>query len=440
MPIGGGAPRAICEDVREAVWTHDGKDLIVTRDIGGRHHIECPIGNVLYESGHWISQIRPSPSGDRFGFIEHLLFGDDGGAAVIIDRNGKEIARSSTWGSTSGLAWNPKGDEVWLSSEGDAGRNIFAVGVAGPERIVLSLPGRHSLHDIAPDGRLLMGIEDGRREAVVGHPGDPKERNLTWFDWSWIGGLSEDGKMVLLVEQAAGVHGRNTIYVRPVDGGPAMRIGEGTARGKPISRDGQWIVAEVSQRPSRLDILPIGTGQVRPIPMQTIENVLGWQLFSDNRRLAVLGQQAGEPLHLFELTIDGSKPPRQISPLPIAWPIVMSNDEHTIAATGPDDRVILIPVNGGEPQRVESCGPGDVPIGWTTDNRALWVYHRARTNASIDRADISGTGRTRWHTIQPADSAGILDIMPVHITADGQTYGYGYRRVVSDLYVVSGLI
>ena len=36
--------------------------------------------------------------------------------------------------------------------------------------------------------------------------------------------------------------------------------------------------------------------------------------------------------------------------------------------------------------------------------------------------------------------AGILDIMPVHITPNGKTYAYGYRRLLSDLYVVTGLL
>jgi len=30
--------------------------------------------------------------------------------------------------------------------------------------------------------------------------------------------------------------------------------------------------------------------------------------------------------------------------------------------------------------------------------------------------------------------------MPVHITPDGQTYAYGYRRQLSDLYIVTGLV
>src|SRR5712691_5023324 len=113
MPLGGSAPRAVCEEVQEASWTADGKELIICRAVGGLYRVESPIGNVLFESANWISHVRPSPAGDRLAFLEHPLYGDDGAAVVIVDRNGKPLVRSSkTWSSTSGLAWTPKGDEV----------------------------------------------------------------------------------------------------------------------------------------------------------------------------------------------------------------------------------------------------------------------------------------------------------------------------------------
>ena len=61
-------------------------------------------------------------------------------------------------------------------------------------------------------------------------------------------------------------------------------------------------------------------------------------------------------------------------------------------------------------------------------------------SVTIDRADVSGSERKEWHTMRAADPAGILDIFPVHITADGGTYAYGYRRFLSDLYIVNGLL
>jgi serine/threonine protein kinase len=438
MPLGGGAPRPVCEEVQDAAWTADGKELIIIRSVGGLYRIESPIGNVVYETPRWISHVRPSPSGDWLAFFDHPQWGDDGAAAVAIDRAGNEIVRSTESNSTSGLAWTPKGDEVWVAAARQgSGRGLIGISMSGRERVVLPVPGGLSLHDIAADGRVLIAFQHGRREVVAGHPGDPQERNLAWFDWSWLSNISDDGKLLLLTEQGSAVRGRNTMYVRPVDGGPAVHIGEGHGRGRPFSRDGKWIVA---QTPVGLELLPVGAGQPRLIPTQQLENLLAWQLFPDGQRLLVLGNEPAQPKHLFELPIDGRSPARQISAVVASWPVLLSNDAQTVAAMGPEDRVLLFPVSGGEPRSVASCGAGDVPIGWTPDDRALWVYRRGRVTVTIDRAEIDGSERKPWHTIRPADAAGILDIMPVHITSDGQTYAYGYRRFLSDLYVVNGLL
>ena len=55
------------------------------------------------------------------------------------------------------------------------------------------------------------------------------------------------------------------------------------------------------------------------------------------------------------------------------------------------------------------------------------------------RVDLSTGERTVHHTIRPADPGGIMDLSPTKITPDGQTYAYGYRRYLSDLFVVTGL-
>jgi len=130
---------------------------------------------------------------------------------------------------------------------------------------------------------------------------------------------------------------------------------------------------------------------------------------------------------------------RQITAVPMGWPVLLSNDDRTVAAMGEDDRVLLVSVDGGDVRPAAGCGEGDVPIGWATDDRALYVHRRGRTEVLIERVDIESGERTPWHTIRPADPAGINDIMPICITADGQTYAYGYRRFLSDLYIVSGL-
>jgi eukaryotic-like serine/threonine-protein kinase len=437
VPLGGGAPRVICENVQDAAFMPGGKELVITRNVGGLFRIESPIGNVIYEVARWISDVRPSPKGEHFVFLDHPLWGDNGAEAVVIDRNGKELIRSkNAWNATAGVAWTPKGDEIWVAATASGfGRDLIGISMSGRQRLVLAPHGHLRLEDIASDGRVLVAFESGGRETVAGHPGETLERNLTWFDWSWLADISNDGKLVLLTEQADAVRGRNTMYIRPVDGGPAVHIGEGQGRGKPLSSDGKWITAET---PNGYELVPIGPGQSRKISIH-LERVVAWQLFPDNQRLLVLGSEPGQPMHLYEVPID-SGAPRAISSVVVDWPILLSNSGEQAAAMGPDDRVLLFPILGGDPRPVTTCGPGDVPIGWTTDDRALWVYRRGRVSLTIERAEIEGSGRTPFHTIRPPDPAGIHDLFPVQITPDGQTYAYGYRRFLSDLNIVNGLL
>ena len=439
-PLGGGAPRSLVDGVQDAEWTPDGKNLLIIRHGAGPYRIECPVGTVIYESLQWVSNPRWSPRGDRIAFIEHPLWGDDSGMLVVIDKQGHEIARSSqVWGSTGGLAWTPKGDEVWVAAEAvGRGRDVIAMNMSGRERIALPVAGRLSLHDIDANGRVLIALENARREVVAGRVGDPQERNLSWFDWSWLADLSADGKQILIVEQSAAVVGRNTTFVRPVDGSAAVRIGEGWGRGRPFTRDGSAIVME-SGSPRRLELVPVGAGEARALPYPRIDTLQAWQLFPDEQRLLVLGNDRGHPMHVYEMRLDGDGTLRRISDAQAEWPIVLSHDGETVASVGADRRVHLYSVASGEARPLPGSNPDEVPVEWSPDDRLIYVYRRERSAATINTIDVKSGERREHCTITPGDPAGILDIMPLHITADGTTYAYSYRRFLSDLYVVTGL-
>ena len=63
VPLTGGSPRQIAENVDWADWAPDGKTLAIVRDMGGKQRLEFPVGHVLYETDGWISHPRVSPKG-----------------------------------------------------------------------------------------------------------------------------------------------------------------------------------------------------------------------------------------------------------------------------------------------------------------------------------------------------------------------------------------
>lgn len=42
--------------------------------------------------------------------------------------------------------------------------------------------------------------------------------------------------------------------------------------------------------------------------------------------------------------------------------------------------------------------------------------------------------------LRPADPAGVMNIQPVVLAADRVSYAYGFRRFMSELHVVTGLL
>src|ERR1700689_809883 len=71
VPLSGGAPREILENVNDADWSPDGSALAVSRTLDGKNRIEYPIGKVRFESdGRPPSALRVSPQGDRIAFFE----------------------------------------------------------------------------------------------------------------------------------------------------------------------------------------------------------------------------------------------------------------------------------------------------------------------------------------------------------------------------------
>src|SRR5664280_2602312 len=87
MPLAGGAPREVLENVRSADWTPDGKQLAVTMAAANAKpsRLEFPIGKVLFQAtgDGWPGDPRVSRQGDLVAFVDHSTYGDDGTVAVV---------------------------------------------------------------------------------------------------------------------------------------------------------------------------------------------------------------------------------------------------------------------------------------------------------------------------------------------------------------------
>jgi len=117
----------------------------------------------------------------------------------------------------------------------------------------------------------------------------------------------------------------------------------------------------------------------------------------------------------------------------------VSPDGRFVIVRGPDLKLYLYPVQGGEPTLIPGVTTDDWPAGWSADSRSIFVYRRREIPAKVDHLDIATGRRELWRELKPDDSAGIASIAPVIPTPDGRAYVYGYFRTLSDLYLAQGV-
>jgi DNA-binding winged helix-turn-helix (wHTH) protein len=435
VPITGGSPRQIAENVEWADWAPDGKTLAVVRDAGAKRRLEFPLGHLLYETNGWIGHPRVSPKGDTIAFLDHPSADDDQGVVSLIDLAGHKTVLSTGWESEEGLAWSPDGTEVWFSAtEAGLERRIYAVDLAGHQRLAYHALGGVTLQDIAPDGRVLLTRDENRAGMVGLAAGASKEQDLSWLDWSLPANLSRDGKTLLFDEQGEQSGPTYTVATRSMQGEPPTPLGEGIAGD--LSPDGKWAATVVSY--TQIMLLPTGAGMVKRVdrgPIQRYGHQIHWT--ADEKQIIFPGNLPGHATRCFIQNVDGGAP-RPITPEGVAG-CELSPDGLTVigydlaSATGR-----LYPMDGGPPRAIPGLLPDD-SFSWTSDPHVLYTYQWRQLPIRIYRLNVLTGERQFFREVHSADTTGLCHMSHVLLSGDGRAYVYSYTRMLSDLYLVKGL-
>jgi Serine/threonine protein kinase len=438
VPLAGGPPRELLENVQWADWSPDGKSLAIVRDFGGKNRLEFPIGKSLYETAGFITHPRVSAKGGLVAFLDHPSQGDDGGSVTVVDSAGGRKALSGPWSSAYGLSWAPGGREIWFTATHPGGnRSLYAVSLDGRERLLAKAPGILTLQDVASDGRVLLNHERVRLGILALAPGETKERDLSWLDWSLVRDLSADGKTLLFDESGQGGGPNYSVYIRRTDGSPAVRLGDGAAFA--LSPDGKWVASSPPGTPPRqLVLLPTGPGEPKRLSGDAINHTLTkWS--ADGRQVLFAGNEPGRGVRLYVQNLSGGQP-RPVTPEGVrGFPISLSPDGKLASAVAPDGRAWLYPVDGGERIDIQGLAEGEAPIQWNPDGRFLYVHHVGSLPDRVFRVDRETGRRELWRELMPSDSAGLVAIFGISLSADGKSYAYTYARDLSDLYLVEGV-
>jgi hypothetical protein len=439
VPLGGGEPRAVREEVYDADWTADGGRMAVAPSDSYWFYVQLPLGTTIARSAYGMPFMRIAPDGRGVAFWRQTA-ANSGGSLALAEPGRPERVLCAIDYACSGMAWNPRTRELWYSEVDTAGStSLRAVSMDGRRRRLLRLAGVAALQDIAADGRVLISLGSTRRAIQVLAPGQSEERDLSWLDRSSPYDLSLDGRMLVFNEEGTPGGRTGAVYLRPTGGSPAVRLGEG-AYGA-LSPDRGLVAVWLSGPPPRLRMIPVGAGEARDVATGGVTPLGSPFYFPDGRHLLFVGQRGDSTSQLFAVPVEGGTP-RPITPP--GWGLWMgqrplSPDGRLVAAADAPGANRIFPADGGPSRPAPGVAQGEVVLGWTGDSRGLYVFRRGEVPARIYRVDLATGRRQLWKELGPADRTGVTLIYYALIAADGRSYAYAFDRAQDNLYLVTGL-
>ena len=436
IPVGGGTPREVLEDVQTADWSPS-SELAVVRGAAGAQSLELPRGKTIFKTTGraWIGSLRVSPRGDLIAFIHHPIPGQLTGEVVVVDLQGNRRQVSRLWKRTDGLAWSPQ-NEVWFTAGEIVPNQLQAMPMAGPERTVYHGLAPIFLHDIAPDGSTLLGQVVAWDEVVFLGEGGTSQRSLSWGDRSGVAALSDDGRVVLI--NAVGPGGERLVFLRETSGTPPQLLGEGFATD--LSRDRRWALIESSDGKG-LTAVPTGPGTNRSVPLQGLELGNARWLEGTSRVLVLARGGSHSDGRLYSIDLQGSGPVPLSEPGLFPWLLEVSPDGIWAVTLDLMHRPVLHPLGGGKSVVLTDLKPGSLPTRWASKDQ-LWFTRVEEASPGVIRLvrfDVRRHRIVEERTASPTVDVGGGSIENVLITPDGKSIAFNQGRFVGHLYVVRGM-
>ncbi|MFZ1168894.1 MAG: WD40 repeat domain-containing protein, partial [Candidatus Sulfotelmatobacter sp.] len=440
VPLSGGTPHEVLENVGDADWSANGENMAITRYVpeNNHWHLEYPTGKVLLDTINWISHPKISPDGKWIAFADHENpGGDDEGSLAVIGTDGKEPEKklSSGWTSLQGILWSPAGDEIWFTSTntGEAS-NPRAVTLSGKLRTITNVPGGMWLEDMR-NGTVLTVANHQRLDIRGMAPGGKEENELGWFGWSELRDMSRDGRKILFEEEGDGGGPNYTVYLRDTDGSPPARIGEGVAMA--ISPDTKWAITRRAKG-GPLNLVPTGAGETRQLTHDAV-TYDGAQFFPDGKHLLAYGIETGHGGrdYVIDLSNGDSK---AVTPEGMGG-VQLSPDGKSVAVRAADGKRGIWSLEKSDFRPIPGLESKDYVIGWTQDGQSVYVapLKRGAKAVQVSRANIQTGKMEPWKSFGAGVGAQGASLAPPHLSSDGSAYAYLYVRTLSEAYVVSGL-
>jgi hypothetical protein len=433
VPVSGGTPRPIAEQVYAADYGPDGTLQAVSRDAQYWCVVEFPVGKQVFKTSGYVDHLRVSPDGKRIAFDDHPVNGDDRGWISVVDRDGKRTKLTQEFSAAQGVAWKSN-DELWFTASlsGEPNR-LFAVTLSGYQRTVLTAPDALRLQDIAADGRVLLSTEQELYTISAVDPTGRQTPHFEVYNGSIPFDIAHDGSAALIEEFGAGSGSLYQVIYRKTDGSAPVILGKGAA--PEFSADNKSISANLLTSPPAILIYPVGIGQTRTIPLAGLETARYSAIFPDNKHMLIGGAPPNGPFHAYMVNIDNGS-------LQLWGP-----DNFIPMAISPDGKRVAGKLNGqGVLYNMETnltaplppLGPKENIQTWTADGSALLLNEHDTSSSWVTRLELATGKRTLLKKVESPDKAG--DVESNLLTSDdGKAYAFWQAADHSTLWVVDGV-
>jgi hypothetical protein len=277
---------------------------------------------------------------------------------------------------------------------------------------------------------MLLAREDYKLGMLVKLPDWSSERDLSWLDIDLNTFLSGDGRTLLFTDANTSAGLTYAVSLRKTDGGPAVRLGAGTALS--LSPDGKWAAAGIVGK-AQLILYPTGAGEPRDLDMPIVPQSASW--FPDSQNVLVCGRSASTPLQCYQQAAAGGSP-RAATPEGVQG--FVTPDGKRILGCDKKADCHMYPVDGGPAVLTHGFGPDDWFAGWSADAQSIFVSPGHSVPERLEKIDIASGRRTLVHELAPEDRSGLLHIDIGNVIADGRGYAYWYWKQNSKLIVAKG--
>jgi hypothetical protein len=130
--------------------------------------------------------------------------------------------------------------------------------------------------------------------------------------------------------------------------------------------------------------------------------------------------------------------PAPVTPDGVEDGMIAEDGRTLLLKTASDAREIFV-IGSSAARPAPGLLSTDIPLAWSHDGRSVFVQAGLGVPARVEQVDITTGARRFVREVAPPDRTGLNLVLVGQWINDGRAYVYGFNRVLSTLFVVTGV-